>query len=390
MTKSAVVFTEFKSSAGAGLDMGSQILQQMEGLRPHVVIVFLSSQFDYTQVLSSLQESCKPDILIGCSSAGEFTSAGSGTGCASALALYSTEMRFSAGLGRGISGNVEQCAVSLFSSFQGMQENAPNFHYRSALLFADALSGYTDELIDSLTLKTGGTYQFFGGGAGDDAAFKQTDVFSGTESYTDSVVMLEILSSKPIGVGVNHGWKPEGNRMRVTAAGGRKLISLNAIPIIEVLENYARITLQHFDVRNPLPFFLHNILGIELAGGYKLRVPLEILDDGSLLLAADIPLGATVSFMSADMVSTSNAAVLAASAALEQLQGNKPNVALFFDCVATRLRMGKDFGFELDELKGTLNALNYAGCNTYGQVARVNGQFSGFHNCTAVVCIIPE
>lgn len=31
-----------------------------------------------------------------------------------------------------------------------------------------------------------------------------------------------------------------------------------------------------------------------------------------------------------------------------------------------------------------------AGCNTYGQIARAEGQFSGFHNCTAVVCVIPE
>jgi hypothetical protein len=31
----------------------------------------------------------------------------------------------------------------------------------------------------------------------------------------------------------------------------------------------------------------------------------------------------------------------------------------------------------------------HAGCNTFGQIARGEGQFSGFHNCTAVVCIIP-
>jgi hypothetical protein len=31
-----------------------------------------------------------------------------------------------------------------------------------------------------------------------------------------------------------------------------------------------------------------------------------------------------------------------------------------------------------------------AGCNTYGQVASIEGQLSGFHNCNAVVCVFPE
>ncbi len=46
------------------------------------------------------------------------------------------------------------------------------------MLLADALSGYTDEIIDKLTERTAGTYQFFGGGAGDNANFKNTCVFS--------------------------------------------------------------------------------------------------------------------------------------------------------------------------------------------------------------------
>jgi hypothetical protein len=76
--------------------------------------------------------------------------------------------------------------------------------------------------------------------------------------------------------------------------------------------------------------------------------------------------------------------------ALERLNGHKPNVAIFFDCVATRLRMGGEFGLELDSLKRALGGAGFAGCNTYGQVARAEGQFGGFHNCTAVVCVIPE
>jgi hypothetical protein len=84
------------------------------------------------------------------------------------------------------------------------------------------------------------------------------------------------------------------------------------------------------------------------------------------------------------------AAKAATKKAMEQLKGNKPNVGLFFDCVATRLRLGNSFDFELEAVKNAFNPTKFVGCNTHGQVARMDGQFSGFHNCSAVVCIIPE
>ena len=52
--------------------------------------------------------------------------------------------------------------------------------------------------------------------------------------------------------------------------------------------------------------------------------------------------------------------------------------------------MGTDFHFELDAVQEELNGAKFAGCNTIGQIASAEGQFSGFHNCTAVICVIPE
>jgi hypothetical protein len=84
------------------------------------------------------------------------------------------------------------------------------------------------------------------------------------------------------------------------------------------------------------------------------------------------------------------AAERAAEAALGGLRGSRPKAALFFDCVATRLRLGEVFGLELNALTDHLGHIDLAGCNTHGQIARAEGQFGGFHNCTAVVCIFPE
>jgi hypothetical protein len=98
----------------------------------------------------------------------------------------------------------------------------------------------------------------------------------------------------------------------------------------------------------------------------------------------------TVRIMKTTDRSATEAAMNAATSALAGMNGAKPEVALFFDCVATRLRMGNEFGVEMEALQKTLGDIQYVGCNTYGQIARSEGQFSGFHNCTATVALLPE
>ena len=154
---------------------------------------------------------------------------------------------------------------------------------------------------------------------------------------------------------------------------------------------YRSALIMTFDREAPLPFFLHNVLGIDTGSGHRLRVPLSVGADGSVTCASEIPVGAKVHIMATDVDSTVEAARRATESAIAALGGKKPRVALFFDCVATRLRMGEAFSHELDALGELLGpAVTYLGCNTHGQIARAEGQFGGFHNCTAVVCLLPE
>ena len=387
MTKSTVVITSITDSQKAGEDLGKQILKAFDNKPPDVVVVFSSSKHDYSNLLKALKKSTHTKLLVGCSSAGEFISNTHAEGAVSALAISSSDMKFSIGIGKNLKNHVGEAADAIYHSFKG---DSLTYQYKSALILADALAGFTDELIDILNQLTAGTYQFFGGGAGDDAKFYETHVFFDTLAYTNAVVSLEILSNKPFGIGVRHGWKNASEPMRVTESDGMRLVSLNAIPAVEVFKQHAKTTNQIFETSDPIPFFLHNTIGIKTVNGYKLRVPLTINKDGSINCASDIPKGAMVSIMSTTSESAAHAANDALEDALLQLHGQKPGVALFFDCVATRLRTGNKFANELETLQKGLGTTKYVGCNTYGQIARVDGQFNGFHNCTAVVCVIPE
>jgi hypothetical protein len=333
MTDAAVVHSDLRASAEAGAALGTEIRSRLGGHRPDALIVFASPQHDYPELLRALHDSCDPIALVGCSSAGEFTSQRQGEGFVSAVALRSSEMQFTAAVGRGLRQDREAAATELVKGFRGSESG---YRYRSALVLTDALAGYADDLVERLTILTGGAYSFFGGGAGDDGRFEKTHVFLGTDVLTDAVVALEILSEKPIGIGVRHGWSPAGKPMRVTESEGLQVVSLDAAPAVEAFREHAVSTQQRFQEADPMPFFLHNIIGIKTGAGHKLRVPLGVQDGGSVPCAAEVPTGSIACVMHATVASSAEAAAQATLDALSQLQHHTPKVALFFDCVATR------------------------------------------------------
>jgi hypothetical protein len=384
----AVSHTSLRTPDAAGRALGESILPKLDGSRPDVLIVFASPEFAFAPLLAALDASCRPRLLVGCSSAGEFSGCANGDASVSVMAIRADDILFRAGLGTGLHSNSGAALDEVMPVFSGAAH--PDFPFRSALVLTDALAGHVDDIIHEMMVRTGGTYQLFGGGAADDAKFHKTHVFIGTEEHTDAIVVLEMLSKKPIGLGVRHGWQAAGPALRVTEAEGKRLVSLNATPAVEVFEEHARATGQVFSRADPLPFFLHNVLGIETGDGYKLRVPLALNDDGSISCAAEVPAGATVHIMVASVASACEAARQASQAALAGLDGGEHAGSLMFDCAATRLRLGREFGDELEAVAATLGSENFAGCNTYGQIARSTGQFSGFHNCTAIVCAIPR
>ncbi len=388
MTNFAIVHTDLLDSVSAGYALGTQIYETLH-TPPDVVLLFAAPHYNHAELLDALKRTCHPRILLGCSSAGEFTNAVLGEGLTCAVALQASDMQFSVSIGRGLQEGIDQAARQVVCSLQGLCDSS--YAYRTALVFIDALHGNADVFIERLTRYTQGHYQLYGGGAGDNAQFCYTPVFLDTEVVTDAAVVLEILSQKPIGIGASHSWRPDGDLMRVTESSGLCLKTLNHRPAVEAFQLHALQTFQPFDQEQPLPFFLLNVLGIEIGTRYHLlRAPLAVRPDGSVLCAAEVPMHNSVRIMTAVGTEPDRAAIEAVEIAQRQLYGCRPAFALFFDCVATRLRLGVSFGLEINSMSRALGSTPYAGCNTHGQVARVEGQYSGFLHCTAAVCLFPQ
>lgn len=388
MTDIAIASTGLTDGA-AGDFLGTEIRTKLSG-SPDALIVFAAPENDHSLLLARLSESAGTTTIVGCSSAGEFTNTESGNGLTCAIALRSPNMKFAATLGRGLSSDRKKAAADIVSNFSGMTSAA--FKHRAAIVFLDALAGYSEDLIDQLTISTAGTYRIVGGGAGDNARFQKTFVFCGTKAYSDAAVAMEVLSQTPLGIGARHGWTAASEPFRVTDSDASSVKTFNIAPAVEAFQDHAAVTGQEFDSDNPLPFFLHNIVGVKTEHGHKLRVPLGVSGDGSITTAAEVPSGSTACIMSTGGRSALDAASEATRDAMKQVEdsGEKPKAALFFDCVATRLRLGSDFDKELDAVGKELKGVPFAGFNSYGQIVRAEGQFNGFHNCTAVVCVFPD
>lgn len=384
--KAAVVSSDASDSAVAGQRLAVEVRESLN-IRPAALIVFAAPQHDHRAMLAAIERELPGTIVVGASSAGEFTNVVGGQGLACALGLGGDDVVFSRSVGRNLRADPTAAAREIVSGFTPTPPS--RFPFRAALVLTDALAGHADILVDQLTLATAGQYQFFGGGAGDNAQFQKTTVFSGEEVLSDAAVALEILSSKPVGIGVSHGWTPASRAYRVTASDGMRLISLDGFPAVEAFEEHAAEANQRMDRKDPLPFFLHNIVGIETGAGYRLRVPLAVDQEGAIVCAAEVHEGSVIRIMRTSTSSAVSAANQAASTAASAIAG-PPAAALFFDCVATRLRMGDEFSSELSSLQEKFSGIPLTGCNTHGQIARAEGQFDGFHNCTAVVCVFPE
>jgi hypothetical protein len=357
------------------------------GDEPSAIVLFAAPTYNHLDLLDQMV-SASDALLVGASSAGEFVNRRRGDGLACALGLTGEDVIFTASAASGLRDEPAAAARKLAGRFRGLDYGSKP--HRSALVMTDALAGHADVLVEEMTVATSGRYQFFGGGAGDNAQFSRTSVFLGREVFNDAAVALEILSDKPLGIGVQHGWTPASEALRATDSEGSLLIGINGFPAVAALEAHAKSTGQKFDRNDPIPFFLHNVIGIDTGAGHRIRVPLAVKEDGSIVSAAEIPRGSIIHIMKATSSSTIRAAEAAVESALVAMGSHKPGAAIFFDCVATRLRMGQAFEDELEGVRKKLFGAQLMGCNTHGQIARAPGQFDGFHNCTAVVCLLPS
>jgi hypothetical protein len=225
---------------------------------------------------------------------------------------------------------------------------------------------------------------FVGGVAADALTWDCTYTFGDGRILTNGIVAVWINSEQPIGVSVDHGWRPAGRPMLVTRAEGTIVHELDGTPALEayMAERGARLDPDDAEFFRKV---MGNPVGLPNARGkYDVRqLHAHLPEGGGINFNAGISEQSILQVMSAD----TEALVDGARCAAEQAVGNlaqRAGVVLVFSCGSRVPLLGERVRDEVIAVSSALDGVPVCGFYTYGEFARTTGS-SGFHNSSVSV-----
>jgi len=364
---------------------------QLHGATPVLVCAFASTRQDLGVLVKEL--SATGSIVIGASTAGEFTEGRDAKASVSVFALAGDEYRATAGIGGGLATDPEG---AITRALEGQPRSMPDFPHRTAITLLDPLAGNGEEVALMLAATLGPDEPLAGGAAGDDLKMKQTLVAFGDRVASDALVVAQIFSKRPLGLGVRHGHGPLSEPLRVTRADGATVYEIEGRPAWDVWREQTRqaaakrqLDVDALDEASVGAFLLEFQAGLANGSGYKIRAPLARGADGSISFATAVPEGSVLRVMQSNAAAQVASAIGAAESARDALGGGACAGALVFDCICRKLILGDGFADAVRGMSAALGNARLAGFETYGEVGLGAGEMSGFHNTTSVVLAFP-
>jgi hypothetical protein len=347
-----------------------------------LLVMFVSADQDLSAVVRAAQSEAAPAHVVGCTSTGGFTeSALVASGCVAAL-LPGEERSF--GVCHAKRDGADIAGSARIAAQTARDRAGDRYPHSVLLLLADGLTPDQREIARGAYEVTTAKVPFVGGVAADDLQWERTFTFGEDRILADGLLAVWINSASPIGVGVDHGWRPIGRPMLVTRAAGTVVYELDGKP---ALEAYLAEQGEGLDAGVP-DFFLkvmHSPVGCPNGRGrYDVRQLHAYLPEGG-----GINFNAGVSEQSILQVMTgdSHTFIVGARRASEKamaIRGRPANLALVFSCGSRIPLLGDRAIEEVEAIAAGLGSATVCGFYTFGEFARTTGS-SGFHNSSVAV-----
>jgi hypothetical protein len=348
---------------------------------PKLVIVFCSDAYELRELLAGIREQTGDVPLIGCSTAGEISSAGCADRSVVVTALGGPG--FTATTRAAIAGTerLREAGANVACAASGVADCA----HRVLMLLSDGLGGDQQEVVRGAYGVVGAEVPLVGGCSGDDLKMVRTFQLHNDRVLSGAVVGAAIGSDAPLGIGVRHGWRRVGDPVVVTRSIDNRIYTLDDRPALDV---YLDRLDAPADVRADGAAFMHfaltHPLGLVGRRGEAHARYVGEADFAERSLGANIPQGGVAWFMHGDAASVLAATNDACADALAPLGDRPPLGMIAFDCIARRGVLGDGIAGELERVAANAAGAPVAGFFTYGEIARTRG-LAGFHNQTLVV-----
>jgi len=406
-TKLATGISKGEDSEKVAKEAVSMAKSKLGGGKVDLAMVYCSSKYEYQEVVNAVRAATNKAALIGCSTAGEFSEDKVGNESIAVGLISSDEMKFFTAIAEGVREDPELVARSLANKLpdSGSVEGYPNL---SAILLVDGLAGMgeeitvlTSQVFDQVFAKN---VKIVGGTAGDDMQLKATFVFSEDDVATDAASICLIASEMPLFTAVEHGHTPLSGQLKITKAEGNRLYEIDGKPAWEVWKEETvevakkkGIDVEKLENTSEIAQFFANYelgLATEKEGEYKIRWPSGINEDGSLNFSCGIVEGSTFYIMDGSNLENQLNAVEDAAWMAKQSAERAGYLdfagILVFECAVRQLMLGDRFPESVARFNTVLPGVPVLGWEAYGEICLEPGQFSGYHNTTSVVLLLPK
>jgi hypothetical protein len=351
------------------------------GEDPKLVVVFCSDDYDPVELLAGIRERTGSVPLIGCSTAGEITSAGPDDGGVVVTMIGGPGFTVATRAAIAGSRRLREAGANVARAARAVS----GCEHRVLMLLTDGLAGDQQEIVRGAYGVVGAETPLVGGCAGDGLKMVRTFQLHNDRILSGAVVGAAIGSDAPIGIGVRHGWRRSGEPMVITRSADDRVHLLDGHPALDVyLDRLGAPADARADPEAFTRFALTHPLGFarRRGEGHVRGVGSPDFDERSL--GSHIPQGGLAWFMEGDDASALAATDAACADALEQLGDHPPLGMIAFDCIARRGILGAGTETEIDRVSAKASGAPVAGFYTYGEIARTHG-LAGFHNQTLVV-----
>ncbi|MBN1840945.1 MAG: FIST C-terminal domain-containing protein [Deltaproteobacteria bacterium] len=346
-------------------ELCEQICQQhMDG-----VVFFCSSKFDLDHLGEYLKETF-PCPIIGCTTAGEVTSAGYHEGTlvgaslggdtdTGALRMHSHLL---SPLGRLSGEDFEALASSAQEEL--VFSSAFNSKHMFGLLLVDGMSMLEEITITHLHRWFRGV-PIVGGSAGDDLNFQKTHVYHNGRFHSDAAVFTLFETTLPFITFKTQHFVPTETKLVITEADpqNRRVIEIDGEPAALA---YANILGLKTDDLNPTVFSSYPLI-LQIGGNHYVRSIQKVNDDESLSFYCAIDNGLVLTLAKGiDLIENLQKQL----SAIRDVIPN-PELVIGCDCILRRLEVQeKDL---LSDVRDALKKEKILGFSTYGE------QFNAIH-----------
>ncbi len=321
-------------------------------------VFFCSSRYDLDRLATALNARFECPLL-GCTSAGELSSAGGVqeggiVGVTLSGGDITARVRMISDLHALTGDRAEALGRELLGEEGGIQTPKPSF----GLILLDGLSQAEEKTIATLhsTLKG---LPIVGGSAGDDLRFETTHVFAEGRFEQDAAVLCLVTTSLPFRTFKTQHFRPTGRKMVITEADPehRRVLEIDGEPAAEAYAGILGIPVSEL---GPSVFSTHPVI-LQLGNEYFVRAIQRVEPDGSLRFFCAIDSGLVLT------LAEGHSLVENLQDQLSRLERELGSIGLIIgcDCILRRLEVqSKGLTGEVEAL---LQRHPFIGFSTYGE-----------------------